>query len=137
MSLQAGRDMRVNIKNDSDVFVGFAGLQTRNLNLAAKIVDVTDTQSAGGRRELLPGAGIKSASITGEGVFTDSASGLLARSVFFAQSLRDYQFILPEFGTVEGPFLISELTYRGVHQDLAQYEITLLSAGPPVFAPII
>ena len=134
-NLAASRDMRVKIKDDNDVFINFAGLQTKALRLSAKTVDVSNSQSAGQWRELLPGARLKSASISGEGVFTDAASSLLARSIFFAQDVRDYQFILPEFGTVEGPFLISELSYSGLHGGAAQFELLLLSAGEPSFTP--
>lgn len=94
-------------------------------------------KAPGGWRELMPGAGMKSASITGEGLFTDSGSSALARSVFFTQSLRDYRFVLPEFGTLEGAFLLSELTYRGAEQGLAKYGMTLTSAGEPSFTPAI
>lgn len=134
-NLTAGRDMRVKIKDDNGEFISFAGFQTKALRLSAKTVDISHSQSAGQWRELLPSAGLKSASISGEGVFTDAGSSMLARSIFFAQGIRDYQFTLPEFGTVEGPFIIAELTYKGRYMDTAQFELLLLSSGEPSFTP--
>ncbi len=134
-NIAAGRDMRVKIKADNGDFISFAGLQTKALRLSAKADDITHSQSAGQWRELLHGAGLKSASICGEGVFTDAGSSMLARSIFFAQDIRNYQFTLPEFGMVEGPFLIAELTYKGRFTDTAQFELLLLSAGELSFAP--
>lgn len=135
--MSAGRDMQVKIKNDLGAFALFAGLQTRSLHFQASLVEATNLESENQWRELLPGAGVKSADITGTGLFVNSASAALARSIFFEQSLRNYQFILPEFGTIEGAFLISQLAYKGTYQGEASYELTLLSAGAPIFTPII
>ena len=38
------------------------------------MVDITDQESAGRWRELLAGAGLKTARITGSGIFNDAAS---------------------------------------------------------------
>lgn len=99
-------------------------------------MDVTHSESTDAWRELLPGAGVKTAEISGSGIFSDSASGALARTAFFDQSVKDYQFILPDFGIIEGPFLISALTYSGTYQGEATYELTLVSAGAPSFTVI-
>ena len=133
MSAKLGRDMLVKIKNDQDAFITLAGLRTKGLRLNARTVDVTHSESADAWRELLPGAGVKTAEISGAGVFADSASDARARTAFFEQSAKDYQFILPEFGIIEGKFLISELTYAGTYQGEATYELTLISAGAPTF----
>lgn len=133
MSAKLGRDMLVKIKNDQDTFITLAGLRTKGLRLNARTVDVTHSESANAWRELLPGAGVKTAEISGAGVFADSASDTLARTAFFEQSANDYQFVLPDFGTIEGAFLISNLTYAGTYQGEATYELTLVSAGAPSF----
>jgi len=133
MSAKLGRDMLVKIKNDQGVFITLAGLRTKGMQLNARTVDITHSESAEAWRELLPGAGVKTAEISGAGVFSDSASDALARTAFFEQSAKNFQFILSDFGTIEGPFQISNLTYVGTYQGEATYDLTLVSAGAPTF----
>ena len=55
-------------------------------------------------RELLAGAGVKSAQISGSGVFKDAASDETIRAAFFNQDTPNWQIAIPGFGTVTGPF---------------------------------
>ena len=136
MAAQNGRDMLVKIKTESGDFITLAGLRTKAFRLNAQTVDITHSGSAQGWKELLPGAGVKSAEISGAGVFRDTASDALARTAFFEQSVESYQFIIPDFGIVDGPFLLTSLSYAGSYQGEANYELTLMSAGAPSFNPI-
>ena len=136
MAAQNGRDMLVKIKNSAGEFVSLAGLRSKAFRLNAQAVDITNTDSAQGWKELLPGAGVKSAEISGAGVFRDTESDALARTAFFEQSVELYRFILPDFGVVEGPFLLTSLSYAGTYQGEATYELTLMSAGVPNFSAI-
>ena len=136
MAAQSGRDMLVKIKNTTGEFITLAGLRTKSFRLNAKAVDITNSDSAQGWKELLPGAGVKSADISGAGIFRDSQSDALARSAFFEQSVNTYQFIIPDFGVITGPFLLTSLSYAGSYQGEATYELTLLSAGAPSFNPL-
>ena len=136
MAAQNGRDMLVKIKNEVDEFITLAGLRSKAFRLNAQAVDITNTDSAEGWKELLPGAGVKSAEISGAGVFRDTDSDVLARTAFFEQSVQTYRFIIPDFGVIEGPFLLTSLSYAGTYQGEANYELTLLSAGAPSFSAI-
>ena len=136
MVAQNGRDMLVKIKNEAGDYVTMAGLRSKAFRLNAQIVDITNTDSAQGWKELLPGAGVKSAEISGAGVFRDAESDVLARTAFFEQSVETYRFILPDFGVVEGPFLLTSLSYAGTYQGEATYELTLMSAGAPSFSAL-
>ena len=136
MAAQNGRDMLVKIKNNAGEFVTLAGLRSKAFRLNARTVDITNTDSAQGWKELLPGAGVKSAEISGAGVFRDTESDALARTAFFEQSVKTYQFIIPDFGVVEGLFLLTSLSYAGSYQGEASYELTLMSAGAPSFSAI-
>lgn len=133
MSAQSGRDMLVKIKKDTGAFITIAGLRTKSLRLNARSVDITNSDSAEAWRELLPGAGVKSAEISGAGVFRDAQSDALARTAFFEQSSETFQFIIPDFGIIEGPFQISTLSFSGTFNGEARYEIALSSAGAPSF----
>ena len=70
------------------------------------------------------------------GVFRDAESDALARTAFFEQSVETYRFILPDFGIIEGPFLLTSLSYAGTYQGEATYELTLMSAGAPSFSAL-
>ena len=134
MSAQPGRDMLVKIEQNGS-FVTVAGLRTKSIRLNSRTVDVTD-QGSNGWTELLPEAGIRSVSVTGSGVFRDAASDALIRSAFFAQETLTAQLILPDFGTITSPVLVTGLTYGGTFQGEATFELTLASAGEPVFAAL-
>ena len=136
MSAKAGRDILLKIKNDSGGYITAAGLRAKTLRFNARTIDVTDSESVQAWRELLPGAGVKSAEITGAGVFRDKPSDAKARDTFFAQTALGCQFILPEFGIIEGPFLISSLSYAGTYQGEASFEMSLLSAGQLSFSAL-
>ena len=136
MAAQSGRDMLVKIKNGDGDFITLAGLRTKTFRLNARAVDITNSDSVQGWKELLPGAGVKSAEISGAGIFRDSASDALARTAFFEQSVQSYQFIMPNFGIIEGPFLLTTLSYAGSYQGEVTYDVTLMSAGAPSFGPL-
>src|SRR3990170_3852748 len=108
MTAQKGKDLLLKVDSDgAGSFTTVAGLRARTLAFNAATVDVTDQESAGRWRELLAGAGVKTARISGSGIFKDAASDETVRQYFFAGTIRDWQAIVPELGTVEGPFQIA------------------------------
>lgn len=138
MAAQKGKDILLKIGDGEspEVFTTVAGLRARTISLNARSVDATDSDSAGRWRELLAGAGVKQASVSGAGVFRDAASDALIRAAFFAQSADNWQLIVPDFGTLQGPFLVAALEYAGEHEGEATYAITLSSAGEVTFAAL-
>lgn len=130
MSAQRGRDLLLKVDGDgSGGFVAVAGLRTRKLSFSAGTVDVTDADSPGRWRELIEGAGIRKASISGTGLFRDADADATVRGLFFDGVLRDWQVIIPDFGAVAGPFQITALDYAGEYDGELTYEIALESAG--------
>ena len=131
MAAQKGKDILLKIGDGAgpEVFTTVAGLRARTISLNARSVDATDSDSAGRWRELLAGAGVKQASVSGAGVFRDAASDALIRAAFFAQSADNWQLVVPDFGTLEGPFLVAALEYAGDHAGEATFALNLASAG--------
>ena len=86
MGAQRGKDILLKIGDGGspEAFTAVAGLRARTISLNAKTVDATDSDSAGRWRELLAGAGVRSASVSGAGIFRDAASDALVREAFFA-----------------------------------------------------
>jgi TP901-1 family phage major tail protein len=99
-------------------------------------VDVTDAESAGRWRELLGGAGVQRASLSGAGIFKDQASDILVRGTFFAGTILSWQVVIPAFGTVTGPFQVTALEYSGEHDGEVRFELALESAGALAFAAL-
>ena len=137
MSAQRGRDLLLKFDptpadaNTAPVTV--AGLRSRRMAFNARPVDVTDGASVGRWRELLAGAGVQSASLSGSGIFKDRASDEAIRAAFFAATIGTWQIVLPDFGTVEGPFQIVALEYGAEHDGEVTFEIALESAGALLF----
>jgi TP901-1 family phage major tail protein len=134
MAAQRGKDLLLKVdETGAGSFTTVAGLRTRSLAFNAAIVDITHTESANEWRELLAGAGVKTARLSGSGIFKDEASDETVRSYFFDGTIRDWQIIIPDFGTVEGAFQITALEYSGGHDNELTFEIALESAGALTF----
>ena len=134
MAAQRGKDLLLKVDSTgTGSFTTVAGLRARSLAFNAASVDITHTESADEWRELLAGAGIKTARLSGSGIFKDAATDETVRAYFFAGSIVDWQAVIPDFGTVEGPFQITALEYSGSHDNELTFEIALESAGALTF----
>ena len=130
MPAQNGKDLLVKVDLAGDgVFVTMAGLRATRVSFNAETIDVTSLESTGGWRELLAGAGVKSASVSGSGVFKDDTTDARARQIFFDGETPLFQVIIPDFGEIEGAFQVSSLEYAGSYNGEATYELSLASAG--------
>ena len=137
MAVQSGKDLLVKLDMSGDgTFETIAGLRATRVGFNAETVDVTSLESQGGWRELLAGAGVKSASISGSGVFRDAATDARARQIFFDGEVPDFQVIIPSFGVIEGAFQITAIEYAGSHIGEATYELTMASAGVLTFTAL-
>ena len=134
MGAQNGKDLLIKLDLDgAGQFETIAGLRATRISFNAESVDVTSLESQGGWRELLAGAGVKSASISGSGIFRDAATDERARQIFFDAEVPVFQVIIPDFGTVEGAFQITSIEYAGSHNGEATFELSLASAGALTF----
>lgn len=130
MAAQSGKDLLVKVDMTGDgLFESAAGLRATRISFNAESVDVTSLESAGGWRELLAGAGVKTASISGSGIFRDAETDERMRQVFFDGETPKFQVIIPSFGTIEGAFQITSIEYAGTFDGEATYELSLTSAG--------
>ena len=135
MAIQRGKDLLLKLDAAATgTFVTVAGLRSRRLDFSTDTVDVTTGDSPDRWRELLDGAGVRRARVSGSGLFRDEASDAAVRAVFFAGTIRPWRIVLPDFGTVEGPFLIAALEFSGAHDGEMTFDLTLESAGALAFA---
>jgi len=130
MTAQSGNDLLVKIGDGAvpETFTTVAGLRATTLAFNATAIDITSADSADMWRELL-NAGVKSAAISGSGVFKDAASDAALRTAFFNQSLCNWQIVIPGFGTVTGPFKLNTLQYEGPYDGEVKISLSLASAG--------
>ncbi len=137
MTAQKGKDLLLKLDEDGlGTFTTVAGLRSRGIAFNAQSVDVTNAESAGQWRELLEGAGVKTARISGAGIFKDASSDETIRIYFFAATISDWQIIIPDFGIVQGPFQITALEFTGQHDNEVTFDLSLESAGQLTFASI-
>jgi TP901-1 family phage major tail protein len=134
MAAQKGKDLLLKVDSDgAGTYVTIAGLRSRTFSVNAETVDITHTESAGRWRELLEGAGTKTARLSGAGVFKDAASDALLRQYVFNGTIRNWQVIVPDFGSIRGAFQITSLDFNGRHDGEIAFEISLDSAGELTF----
>ena len=134
MAAQKGKDLLLKVDSDgAGAFTTVAGLRSRTIAFNTEAVDITHAESAGQWRELLGGTGIKSARVTGAGIFKDASSDEIVRGYVFNGTIRDWQVVIPDFGTVAGPFHVGSFELTGRHDGEVAFEIALESAGELTF----
>src|ERR1700741_2529474 len=135
MTAQKGKDLLIKLGDGggAETFTTVAGLRTTSLGFNAQTVDVTNADSTAPWRELLAGAGVRSASVSGSGVFKDAASDATGRTIFFNAEVRNWQIVVPDFGTITGKFDLTALQYEGAHDGEVRVSLTLASAGALTF----
>lgn len=132
MGAQKGKDLLLKFDGGAG-FVTVAGLRSRKIAFNAELVDITHAESADRWRELLAGAGVRRAAISGRGLFRDGASDALLRQAFFDGAVNQTQVVVPDFGTIEGPFQIASLEFSGEHNGEVTFDLALESAGALTF----
>lgn len=123
--------LKVGDGGTTPVFTTIAGLRTTQLQVNAETVVVTN-KGSGGWRELLSGAGVRSVSLSGAGVFTGSAAEARLKATALAGTLDDYRVSFESGETLTGRFLISRLDYAGDFNGERTYTLALESSGEVV-----
>lgn len=135
MAAQCGQAIVVSFKDDAGTpaYQVVAGLRTRSISFNAESVDVTNADSTGAWRELLSACGVKSASMKGDGIFTDDAGMEAVRDAMFDGTLRQAKILIPGFGTFEGNFKVSSLEVGGDFNKEVTASFGLESSGAITF----
>ena len=130
MAAQKGAELLIKVGDGGspESFTTIGGLRSNEIQLNDEAVDTTNKDSSG-NRELLANGGIHSMTISGSGVFTDAASEETLRTKMNASTFANYQFVIPDFGTYEGAFMVESLSYAGEYNGEVTYSVTLQSSG--------
>jgi TP901-1 family phage major tail protein len=110
------------------VYATVAGLRTTQLSVNGEAVNVT-TKDSGGWRELLSGAGTRSVSVAGSGIFTGSAAEARVKTSALAGLLDDYELSFESGERMRGRFLVTRLDYAGDYNGERTYTLALESSG--------
>lgn len=137
MAVQKGASLLVKAGNGAspEVFTTVAGLRDTSISINQETVDVTNKDSSR-VRTLLAQGGIKSFTISGSGVFTDSASEQTILTNFDQSAFTNYQLLVPDYNTFTGAFQVTALEYSGTYNDSVQYSMTFESAGAITIATV-
>ena len=135
MSAESGRAFLLKVGNGGSpvAYATVAGLRTTQLSINGEMVAITSKDS-GGWRELLSGAGVRSVSVSGAGVFTGSAAEVRLKGNALAGVIDDYRLSFESGETMTGRFLVTRLDYAGDFNGERSYTLSLESSGPVVVA---
>ncbi len=133
MSAEKGSAFLLKVGNGAapPVFTTVAGMRTTQLSVNAEAVNVTSKDS-GGWRELLSGAGIRSVSVAGSGIFTGSTAEARIKANALAGLIDDYELSFDSGERMRGRFLLTRLDYAGDHGGERTYGLSLESSGAVV-----
>ncbi len=130
MAAQKGSLVLIKVGNGGgpETFTTIGGLRTTRFVLNNQVVDTTNKDS-GAWRSLLAGAGIRSITLSGNGVFTDTSSEELVRGYAFSNSINNYEFYFGGNDKFAGAFQITSYERSGNFDGEETYAITFESAG--------
>lgn len=137
MAGQKGRDVLLKVSDggEPESFLTLAGIRSSDIELNAIGVDATSADSADGWREIIAGAGVKSARVRGKGVFKDATSDQRMQRLFFGGEVVTWRLIIPGLGALTGPLHIRELKWGGVFDGEVSFSVDLESAGALALEP--
>jgi TP901-1 family phage major tail protein len=125
--------LKVGDGGDPVGFTTVAGLRTTQMTVNGAMVEITSKDS-GGWRQLLSGAGVRSVSVSGAGVFTGSAAEARVKGNALSGTLDDYRLSFESGETITGRFLVTRLDYAGDYNGERSYTLSLESSGAVVAA---
>jgi TP901-1 family phage major tail protein len=133
MAVEKGSAFLLKVGNGASppAFATVAGLRTTQFSINGESVVVT-TKDSGGWRELLSGAGTRSVSVSGAGVFTGSAAEARVQGSALSGAIDDYRLQFESGAAMTGRFLVTRLDYAGDFNGERSYTLTLESSGAVV-----
>lgn len=112
------------------LFRTLGGLRSKEISFSSEAVDVTNVDS-NEWRSMLDNSGVRSASVSGSGVYTSETVFVELRTDFLNNALTCILFLDAKTKEIiEGCFKISELSISGEYNAEGQYSMSAESAGP-------
>jgi TP901-1 family phage major tail protein len=136
MAANRGKDLLIKYNSGtfgSPSWATLGGLRARQIRKGRTMIDVTTADSASLARVLLTGGGVFSMTITGDGVFEDTAAQNTMNDRNDDGTLMDLQLTIGELGVYRGYFQVSDMTFGGDHDKELTFSVTLESSGVQTF----
>lgn len=130
MAVEKGSAFLLKVGNGGSpvVYSTVAGMRTTQLSIGGETVVITN-KGSGGWRELLSGAGVRSVSVSGAGVFTGSVAETRLKGNALAGVLDDFELSFESGERLQGRFLVNRLDYSGDFNGERSYTLALESSG--------
>ena len=140
MAKQLGRSLLIKIGDGagSEAFTTIAGLNSKSITINNSSIDVTtpDATTPGGAPWASNLNGLKSVSISGDGIFLDESAqeGRLNTIATAADPVANFEIVVPDFGTYSGEFRVTSLEFGGETEGATTFSLSLESNGPVAYA---
>lgn len=140
MAKQLGRTLLVKIGDGagSEAFTTIAGLNSKSITINNSAIDVTtpDATTPSGALFAQSLNGLKSVSVSGDGIFLDESAqeGRLNTIAMQADPVANFQLVVPDFGTYSGEFRVTSLEFGGETEGAATFSLSLESNGTVTYA---
>jgi TP901-1 family phage major tail protein len=136
MAKQLGRALLVKIDDGAGTLSNLCGLNSKSFTLNNSSIDVTtpDCTTPEGALYTETLAGLKNASVSGDGFFEDSTTEARMNTVAMASdNSTNFEIVIPDFGTYAGAFRITSLEFGGETEGGVTYSVALESTGAITF----
>ena len=138
MAKQLGRSFLLKVGDGaaSEVFTALAGINSKSITINNSSVDVTtsDASSPGGVLFAQSLNGLKSMSVSGDGIFLDeTAEARLNTVAMQADPVANFEMVVPDFGTFAGEFRVASLEFGGETEGGVTFSVSLESNGTVTF----
>ena len=138
MAKQLGRSFLLKVGDGaaSEVFTALAGINSKSITINNSSIDVTtpDASSPGGVLFAQSLNGLKSMSVSGDGIFLDeTAEARLNTVAMQADPVANFEMVVPDFGTFAGEFRVASLEFGGETEGGVTFSTSLESNGTVTF----
>lgn len=135
MSAAAGKDFLLQSGDGGapETFTTFGGLRSSAITINGENIDVTD-QNSGQWQTLLAGAGISKVSVSGSGIFNNTANEQAAITHCINKSITNYKLIDGTGKAFSGAFKITKLERKGDYKGSQEYSMSFESSGAVTYA---
>ena len=140
MAKQLGRSLLVKIGDGagSEAFTSIAGLNSKSITINNSAIDVTtpDATTPSGALWAASLNGLKSMSVSGDGIFLDESAqeGRLNTIAMQADPVVNFELVVPDFGTYSGSFRVTSLEFGGETEGATTFSLSLESNGTIAYA---
>jgi TP901-1 family phage major tail protein len=138
MTAKRGADLLLKYNSgtaQSPTWTTLGGLRSRSVRLGRTMLDGTTADSASLHRVGVSGGGVFSMTVSGDGVFEDSAAQGAVEAAVRAGTFLELQITIPGYGAYSGEFCFPDFNFDGGHDSELTFSITAESAGLITYTP--